>query len=147
MSSQPAEVALWIQCIIAALLVASGALVLSGAVGIASLKQFFQRMHPPALASTFGTWCACAAAILWFSVRASEPLVHTWVIPILLCISVPITTLLLARAALFRLREVGAEVPDPLGSNPRVPPNRGRGPRRQGPGQGGAERNADAPEV
>ena len=106
--SQPGDVPLWVQLVVAALLVLSGLLALTGAVGILRLKQFFQRMHPPALASTLGTWSACAACIAWFSALASAPLVHAWVIPILLCISVPITTLLLSRAALLRLRDAGA---------------------------------------
>ena len=116
---------LWLQSIVAALLVLSGLLALSGAVGILRLKQFFQRMHPPALASTLGTWTACAASIAWLSAQTSKPLIHIWVIPILLCISVPITTLLLSRAALLRLRDAGAaDVPAPLGGGPRVRPRR-----------------------
>ena len=123
--SLPGEVPFWVQLIVSALLVLSGLLALTGAIGILRLKEFFQRMHPPALASTLGTWSACAACIAWFSTLGSAPLVHTWVIPILLCISMPITTLMLARAALLRLRDAGAEeVPAPLGGGPRVRPQR-----------------------
>jgi multicomponent K+:H+ antiporter subunit G len=119
------DVPFGVQCVVAALLVASGLLALSAALGILRYESFFQRMHPPALAATLGTWCACAASIAWFSALGSRPLIHTWVIPILLCISVPITTLFLARAALFRLREAGADVPAPLSGSARVPPTHG----------------------
>ena len=135
--STPADVPFWVQCIVAAFLVLSGFLALTGAIGILRLKQFFQRMHPPALASTLGTWSACAASLAWLSTLAGKPLLHIWVIPILLCISVPITTLLLSRAALLRLRDAGADVPAPLGGGPRVRPRRpadgrgGRGPERE----------------
>ena len=82
--NMPGDVPLWVQCIVASLLVLSGLLALSGALGILRLKQFFQRMHPPALASTLGSWSACAACIAWFSALETAPLVHTWVIPIVL---------------------------------------------------------------
>ncbi len=133
--SLPNEVPFWVQLLVSTLLVLSGLLALSGAIGILRLKQFFQRMHPPALASTLGTWSACAACIAWFSALASEPLVHTWVIPILLCVSVPITTLMLSRAALLRLREAGADVPAPLSGGPRVRPRRAGDARGQGTGR------------
>jgi multicomponent K+:H+ antiporter subunit G len=136
--SLPAEVPFWVQCLVSGLLIVSGLLALSGALGILRLKDFFQRMHPTALASTLGTWCACAASIAWFSALASAPLVHAWVIPILICISVPITTLLVARAALFRQREAGDDVPEPLSGSDRMPRNRDAN---------GGERRAGWPEV
>src|SRR5690606_38687619 len=108
------------------------ALALSGAVGILRLPTFIQRMHPPALGSTLGAWSVCAASIIWFSTLASAPLIHTWVIPILLCISVPITTRMLSRTALFRLREAGADAPAPLSGSPRIPPGRAGSARERG---------------
>ena len=105
---------MWVQALVALLLIFSGLLALTGAVGLLRLKDFFQRMHPPALGSTLGTWCACAASIAYFSAIGSRTVIHTWLIPVFLCITVPITTALLARAALFRKREAGANVPPPL---------------------------------
>ena len=105
---------LWLEVMVSLLLVFSGLLVLTGAIGILKLKDFFQRMHPAALASTLGTWSACAASMVFFSALQDRPVVHAWLIPILLAITVPITTLLLARAALFRKRSAGADVPAPL---------------------------------
>ena len=112
-------VALWVEVIVAVLLVGSGLLVITGALGLLRLKDFFQRMHPVALGTTFGTWCACAASIAYFSALESEPVIHAWLIPILLSITVPITTLLVARAALFRRRAAGdQDLPAPLAGAP-----------------------------
>ena len=104
----------WVEALVSVLLVFSGLLALTGAVGLLRLKDFFQRMHPVALGSTLGAWCACAASIAYFSALESRPVIHAWLIPILLCITVPITTILLARAALFRRRSAGADVPPSL---------------------------------
>ncbi|MEO6033364.1 MAG: Na+/H+ antiporter subunit G [Burkholderiaceae bacterium] len=104
----PAALPLWIEIPVAVLLLASGVLSLIGAVGLLRLKSFFQRMHSPALASGLGAWCAALASILYFSTLQSRWVLHAWLIAILLAITAPVTTTLLARAALFRKREADA---------------------------------------
>ncbi|RMQ42647.1 Potassium efflux system protein PhaG [Pseudomonas cichorii] len=101
----------WVQVITSVLLVASSVLALTGAIGLLRLKTFFQRMHPTALASTLGAWCVALASIIYFSALKSGPVIHAWLIPILLSITVPVTTLLLARTGLFRKRMAGDDVP------------------------------------
>ena len=110
------ELPFWLEVVTAVLLVVSSLFALSGAVGLLRLKTFFQRMHPPALASTFGTWCVAMASILYFSGLKHSPVLHAWLIPILLSITVPVTTLLLARTALFRKRMAGDDVPAEVSS-------------------------------
>ena len=98
----------------ALLIVASGVLALIGAVGVLRLPDFFMRLHPPALAFTLGSWCSAAATVLYLSHAEGHLALATWLIPLLLAITVPVTTLLLARAGLFRLRQAGKDVPPPL---------------------------------
>lgn len=104
----------WIEWLVAVLLAASGLLSLVGAVGLVRLKTFFARMHPPALASTLGAWCVALASVLYFSAAESGLALGAWLIVVLLSITVPVTTVLLARAALFRKRQAGEDVPPPL---------------------------------
>ncbi|AZC62985.1 MULTISPECIES: Na+/H+ antiporter subunit G [Pseudomonas] len=113
------ELSWWIEVPVAILLVLSSAFALIGAIGIVRMKSYFQRMHPPALASTLGAWCVALASILYFSGMKSAPVLHAWLIPILLSITVPVTTLLLARAALFRKRMAGDDVPAEVSSRRR----------------------------
>lgn len=113
--SESLELPLWLELLTAALLLLGSLFALLGAVGILRLKDFFQRMHPPALASTLGAWCVSLASILYFSVLKQGPVLHAWLIPILLSITVPVTTLLLARTALFRKRAAGEDVPAEIG--------------------------------
>jgi multicomponent K+:H+ antiporter subunit G len=101
----------WVEVITAALLVSSSLFALTGALGLLRMKDFFQRMHPPALATTLGAWCVALASIIYFSALKSEPVIHAWLIPVLLTITVPVTTLLLARTGLFRKRMAGDDVP------------------------------------
>ncbi|MDY0935486.1 Na+/H+ antiporter subunit G [Pseudomonas viridiflava] len=111
MTSLPMNVPFWAEVLTAGLLTASSLFTLTGALGLLRLKDFFQRMHPPALASTLGAWCVALASIIYFSALKSEPVIHAWLIPVLLAITVPVTTLLLARTALFRKRMAGDDVP------------------------------------
>ena len=61
-------------------------------------------------------WCVALASIIYFSVLKSGPVLHGWLIPILLSITVPVTTLLLARTGLFRKRMAGDDVPAEVSS-------------------------------
>jgi multicomponent K+:H+ antiporter subunit G len=99
----------WAEALTAILLVLSSLFALTGALGLLRMKDFFQRMHPPALASTIGAWCVALASIIYFSALKDAPVLHAWLIPILLAITVPVTTLLLARTGLFRKRMAGDE--------------------------------------
>jgi multicomponent K+:H+ antiporter subunit G len=105
---------LWVDAIVAALVVASGLASVAAAWGLRRLPSFFARMHPPALASTFGVWAAAAASALYFSALEGALVVHMLVIPAILAVTMPLTTVLLARAALFRKRLDGANIPPPL---------------------------------
>ena len=110
------ELSMWVEIPVAILLVLGGLFALVGAIGLVRLKDYFQRMHPPALASTLGAWSVALASIIYFSALKSGPVLHAWLIPILLAITVPVTTLLLARAALFRKRMAGDDVPAEVSS-------------------------------
>lgn len=97
-----------VELAVAVLLVSSGLFVVISAVGFVRLPDFFSRMHPPALAYTFGSWSVTLAGVLYFSTREGRVVLYPWLIIILLSITVPVTTLLLARVALFRRRAAAA---------------------------------------
>ncbi|WP_095110016.1 Na+/H+ antiporter subunit G [Pseudomonas sp. Irchel 3E20] len=110
------QLSIWIELPVGILLVLSSLFTLAGAWGMVRMKDFFQRMHPPALASTLGAWTVALASILYFSALKEGPVLHAWLIPILLSITMPVTTLLLARAGLFRKRMAGDDVPAEISS-------------------------------
>ena len=105
----------WMDATVAALLVLSGVFVLVSATGFLRLQDFFVRMHPPALAYTGGSSCVVLAGILYFSTVEDRAMLQPWLIIILLSLTVPVTSLLLARVALFRRRSAGLpDTPPPL---------------------------------
>lgn len=108
----------WLEWLGAALLCASGVLVLIAALGLWQLPNVFMRMHACALAPTLATWLVTVASVIVLSLRAAELAPQTLLIAILLSITAPVTAMLLARAALFRRRRVGDELPAPLSAPP-----------------------------
>ena len=116
------DLPLWLEAVVALLLLTSGVFTLAAAWGLVRLKDFFQRMHPPALAFTWGAWCVTFASIFYFSALAGELKLHVWLIIILLSITVPVTSVLLGRAALFRGRQAGDPSLPPALSSRQVPP-------------------------
>jgi multicomponent K+:H+ antiporter subunit G len=105
-----------IEIVVATLLLASGCIVLTAALGLWRLPDFFQRMHAPALASTLAAWAVTLASIVHFTAREGALSLHVWLIIIFLSITAPVTTLVLTRAALFRRRQAGDPLPPPLGN-------------------------------
>jgi multicomponent K+:H+ antiporter subunit G len=102
------------EILVAFLLLGSGGVVLVAALGLWRLPDFFLRMHAPALASTLAAWIVSLASIVHFSARGASLALHVWLIIIVLSITAPITTIVLARAALFRRRQAGDTLPAPL---------------------------------
>ena len=104
----------WVELVVAAALLASGVLAIVAAVGVVRLRTFFERLHPPALANTLAAWCVSLGSILYLSTVEQRLALHPLVVNILLAITAPITTVLLARTALFRERQAGKDVPPAL---------------------------------
>lgn len=129
----PAGVSLWAEIPVALLLILSGLFTLTAAIGVVRFKTFFQRMHPPALAFSFSAWCVTLASIVYFSTQDERLSLHAWLIIIFLSLTVPVTTILLARTELFRRRTApgqggaGDEIPPALhhGAAAPAPPERG----------------------
>ena len=106
------------EIVVSVLVLAGGAFSLVAAIGLLRMPSFFMRMHPPAIANTLSVWSTALAAIVYFAVFAERLALYVWLIPIFLSITAPITTAMLARAALFRNRQQGGTVPPPPGRGP-----------------------------
>lgn len=91
-----------------ALLVVLGAtLTLIGALGLARLENFYDRLHAPALATSWGAGGIIIASSLLFSVLEGRFVVHELFIGFCIVVTTPVTLMMLARAALLRDRAEG----------------------------------------
>ena len=113
----------WVDVVTAAFVVAGAITALIGSFGLLRGKTFFQRVHPPSLVATGGTWGVTVATMIQSSFVTSRPYLHAVLIPVFLALTAPITTILLTRAALFRARHRGEQdVPPPSVSETRPVP-------------------------
>ena len=111
---------MWLEIIVAVLVLAGAAVSLLGSIGLLRLPSFFERVHAPAVIATLGCWCILLGTVLCFSVLDSAFAVRAWLVAVFVALTVPITTIFLMRAALFRARGTGQKVPPPL-SRHKVP--------------------------
>ena len=109
-----AALPLWLEAIVALLVLLGASLALLGSLGLLTLKTFFERVHAPSIIATAGCWCIMHATVIYFSVQEHKLAVHAILIAIFIAITVPVTTIFLMRAALFRARRSGEDVPPSL---------------------------------
>lgn len=113
---------LWLEILVAALVLAGAALALLGAAGLLRLRTFFERMHAPAIIATLGCWLIMHGTVLYFSVADRSLALHALLIAVFVAVTVPVMSIFLMRAALFRARQTGQDVPPSL-SQPKAPPD------------------------
>lgn len=107
-----ADFPLWLECAVALLVVTGAALALLGAIGLARLPTFYERVHAPTLGTTLGLTCVLLASMVTSSVRESRPVLHELLILAFVTLTTPVAMIMLTRAALYRDRaEKIADVP------------------------------------
>lgn len=116
--TEPAVLPLWLEVIVAVLVLAGASMALLGALGLLRLKTFFERVHAPSIIATMGCWLIMHGTVIYFSVVDHRLALHALLIAVFVAVSVPITSVFLMRAALFRARQMGQDVPQSL-SKPR----------------------------
>lgn len=102
---------LWAEAVIAALVLLGAAIAMVGSLGLLRLPTYFERVHAPSIIATMGCWCIMHASILYFSLLGHHLALHPLLIALFIAITVPVTNIFLMRAALFRARRAGLNVP------------------------------------
>ena len=110
----------WAAVPVALLLVLGGLVTVIGALGLARLQSFYQRIHGPAITVTLGAGCILLASMLYFTVAQSRLVIHEVLITVFVLMTAPVVAMLIMRAAVYRdLRERSqtstrpADRPDP----------------------------------
>ena len=109
-----AALPLWAEITIAALVLAGATIALLGSWGLLRLKTYFERVHAPSIIATMGCWCIMYGTIVYFSLQGQGLALHALLIALFGAITVPVTNIFLLRAALFRARRAGNDVPPSL---------------------------------
>jgi multicomponent K+:H+ antiporter subunit G len=102
---------LWAEIATAVFVVIGAAFAAIGSFGLVRLPTFFKRIHAPTIGATLGVWCMTIATIVYFSVQGGNLFLHAVLIAVFVALTAPVTTIFLMRAALFRERQKGGNVP------------------------------------
>ncbi|QSI29709.1 Na+/H+ antiporter subunit G [Variovorax sp. RKNM96] len=102
---------LWAEIVTAVFVVMGAAFAAIGSFGLVRLPTFFRRIHAPTLGATGGVWSMTVATIVYFSVQSQGLFLHAALIVLFVALTTPVTTIFLMRAALFRERQKGGDVP------------------------------------
>ncbi len=92
----------WAAIGVAVLLVLGGLITVIGALGLARLENFYQRIHGPAITITLGAGLVLIASMLFFSVIQSRWVIHEVLISLFIWMTAPVVSMLLMRAAVYR---------------------------------------------
>ena len=79
----------WADVLIGVLLIISGLLSFTGALGLVRIREFFPRLHPLALGSTLALWCVAAALVLCFSFTYQTLVLRAWLVVVFMAITLP----------------------------------------------------------
>jgi multicomponent K+:H+ antiporter subunit G len=93
------ELPLWLDALLAVLVVMGAAFALIGAWGLAKLSDFLKRLHGPTKATTLGVGCVLIASMVFFSLRGVVSL-HELLVTLFLFMTAPVSAHLLIKAAL-----------------------------------------------
>jgi len=113
---------LWAEILTAAFVVIGAAFAAIGSFGLVRLPTLFRRIHAPTLGATVGVWSLTLATIVYFSAQGFSLFLHAVLIALFVALTAPVTTIFLMRAALFRERQKGGDVPPPERSPARSEP-------------------------
>lgn len=113
MSVAYAEVPLWAAILSAAFILLGATLALIGAFGLARLGSFYDRIHAPTLATSWGAGGMVMGSMIFFTAAAARPVIHEILIGVFVTVTTPVTLMMLGRAAIYR---------DRSDNNPGIPP-------------------------
>lgn len=113
-----ADVPLWAAIAGSAFLLMGAGLSLIGTFGLVRLEEFYDRLHAPTLATSWGAGGMVMGSMIIFTAAAARPVLHEILIGVFVTVTTPITLMMLGRAALYRDRsELNPGVPPAIGGS------------------------------
>ena len=98
------DVPAWAAILGSAFLLLGAGLTLIGTLGVVRLNRFYDRLHAPTLATSWGAGGMVMGSMIIFSATLRQPVFHEILIGVFVTVTTPVTLMMLGRAALYRDR-------------------------------------------
>ncbi len=98
------DVPAWAAVLGSAFLLLGAGLTLIGTLGLVRLDRFYDRLHAPTLATSWGAGGMVIGSMIIFSATLHQPVFHEILIGVFVTVTTPVTLMMLGRAALYRDR-------------------------------------------
>lgn len=122
MSFDLADLPLWAAILGAVFLLLGVGLSLIGTIGLVRLPTFYDRLHAPTLATSWGAGGIIIASMIIFTAGSGRLVIHEMLIGVFVTVTTPITLMMLGRSTLYRDRsEANPGVPPPARGDDRPP--------------------------
>lgn len=102
MMGESATLPLWLDALIALLLLGGALVGLIGSIGLARMPDFYMRLHGPTKASTLGVGATLVGSMIWFGASHEGLSSQEILITVFLFTTAPVSAHMMARAALHR---------------------------------------------
>lgn len=114
---------LWLDVLIAVLILLGAVFALIGSYGLAKLGDFLKRLHGPTKASTLGVGCILLASIAFWTWTNKSFSAHELLITLFIFMTAPVSAHLLIKAAMKRNAAMRPPAPQALQDMPQAPLN------------------------
>ncbi len=115
---QSADLPLWLDALLSALLLIGAFFTLVASWGLAKLSEFVRRLHGPTKAATLGVGCTLIVSSAYFSYLRGTPNLHELLITLFVFLTAPVSAHMMIRAAMALDPGIRTARPDPAKSRP-----------------------------
>lgn len=102
MTELPDNIPLWASIIVVFFLLLGSFVIVVGTLGLLRLRNFYQRIHGPAITITLGTGSILIASMVLFSSTQERFVIHELLITLLVFMTAPLGAMMIMRAAVYR---------------------------------------------
>jgi len=106
-----------VEIAITAFIVIGGVFLFVGSFGLAKLPDTMRRLHAPTKATTLGIGSLLIASMLYFVFLRHATGIHELLITLFLFLTAPVTAMMIAKAHIFRSRQVQQTLPPAVGES------------------------------
>lgn len=94
----------WAAALVIFFLLLGSVIIVIGTLGLLRLRDFFQRIHGPAITITLGSGAILIASMILFTSTSQRLVIHELLITAFVFLTAPLGAMMVMRAAVYRVR-------------------------------------------